>query len=464
MKKIRNFAILLLSLTCINCTGNKTITDINSEKKLIYNATILTMNGDMDVLEDAYLIIENNIISEIGEGGVPDIDGFKIDAKDQILMPGFINTHTHIPMTIFRGLSDDKPLDEWLNNYIWPAEKKFLSEETVALGTQLGLIEMIKSGTTCFNDNYFFVETIASETEKAGMRAMLSETILDFSTNSYSNVDEAFEISEEFANNWKGNNIIHPAICCHSVYACNEENLLRAKTMAEKYHIPINIHISETSFEVDDCIEAHAKSPVAYLHSLGFLDEEIIAAHCVWLDENDMNIFRDTKVSISHNPSSNLKLASGMAPIDQYLKKGIVVAIGTDGAASNNNLDMLEEARLAALLHKGLKMDPEIMDAKTVIKMLTINGAKALGLDNITGSIEPGKRADMILINKNSAENIPSYDYYSTIIYSTNSSSVNTVIIDGRIIMLDKKIKTIDESAVFNQVRKLQKRINAIHI
>ncbi len=459
MQIIKNIALILLIVLCINCTGNKSPNDIDSEKKLIFNATILTMNDNMEILEDAYLIIENNVILEIGVGEEPDIDGYKIDAKDQILMPGFVNTHTHIPMTIFRGLSDDKPLDEWLNNYIWPAEKKNLNEETVALGTKLGLIEMIKSGTVCYNDNYFFVETIARETEKAGMRAMLCETILDFPTNSYDNSEQAFNITEEFINKWQGNNIIHPAICCHSVYACNKENLVKAKEIAAKYNVPINIHVSETSSEVENCIIEHGESPVKYLDELNMFDEKIIAAHCVWLDENDINIMKDKNVGISHNPTSNLKLASGIAPVPSFMEKELIVGIGTDGAASNNNLDLLEETRLAALLYKGTSMNPEVMDAQTMINMLTINGAKALGLSDITGSIEKGKRADMILINRNSAENIPSYDYYSTIIYSTNSSTVNTVIIDGRIIMLDKELKTINESNVFKQVRELKKQI-----
>jgi len=418
------------------------------------------MNQDLDILEDAYLLIEDNIITKIGEGKVPDIDGFKIDARDQILMPGFINTHTHLPMTIFRGLSDDKALEDWLNNYIWPAEKKFLSKETVALGTQLGLIEMIKSGTVCFNDNYFFAETIARETEKAGMRGVISETLLDFPTNSYQNIEEAFKISEEFVTKWKGHKFIHPAICCHSVYTVSQENLVRAKNLAAKYKLPINIHISETSSEVENCYETNGKSPVEYLDELEFFDEKILAAHCVWLDESDMEIFVKKNISVLHNPTSNLKLASGIAPVPEYLNKGINVALGTDGAASNNNLDMLEEARLAALIHKGNSMDPEILDARTALKMLTINGAKALGIEKITGSLEAGKRADMILIDKNSAENIPAFNYFSTIIYSTNSSSINTVIVDGRILMINRELKTIDESDVMKGIKDLQKQIN----
>jgi len=459
MNKIRIIIFLLLIFFSLNCTNSNNREDINSEKKLIFNATILTMNNKMEILEDAYILIENNLIVEIGTGDIPDIDAYEIDAQDQILLPGFINTHTHIPMTIFRGLSDDKPLDEWLNNYIWPAEKKFLNERNVALGTQLGLIEMIKSGTVCFNDNYFFADIIARETEKVGLRAVISETILDFPTNSYNNIDEAFILTENFISNWHEHNYIHPAICCHSVYACDKENLLRAKEIAAKYNLPINIHISETSFEVDESMEKNGKSPVEYLYDLGFFQEKVFAAHCVWLNDKDIEILQNNNVSISHNPTSNLKLSSGIAPIPYYLKKGLLVSLGTDGAASNNNLDMLEEARLAAILHKGTSMDPETMDANTVLKMLTIDGARAIGLDEITGSIEKGKRADMILIDKNSPENIPSYDYYSTLVYSTNSSSVNTVIVDGNVIMLDKEIKTIDESIVYSQVRELKKQI-----
>ena len=459
MNILKTLIRITILLAFISCNTNKRGPDINSEKKLIFNATIITMNQNLDILENAYMLIRNNIISEIGVGEVPDVDGYKIDAKDKILIPGFINTHTHLPMTIFRGLSDDKALDDWLNNYIWPAEKKFLNEKTIALGTQLGLIEMIRSGTVCFNDNYFFAETIARETEKSGMRAVISETILDFPTNSYRNTEEAFKISKEFIAKWKTHNYIHPAICCHSIYTVSRENLVKVKNLASEYLVPINIHISETFSEVENCIKTNGKSPVEYLYDLEFFKEKILAAHCVWFDEEDMEIFLKNNVSVLHNPTSNLKLASGIAPVPDYLNKGINVALGTDGAASNNNLDMLEEARLAALLHKGNSMDPEVLDAQTALKMLTINGAKALGLENITGSLEIGKRADLILIDKNSAENVPSYDYYSTIIYSTNSSSVNTVIVEGKILMIDRELITIDERDVIIRVKELREKI-----
>ncbi|MTI32202.1 amidohydrolase [Cytophagales bacterium RKSG123] len=427
--------------------------------KLIKNATILTMNSESEIIEKGYIIIKDNKITEIGEGEPPKFSGLTIDAKGQFLMPGFVNTHSHIPMTIFRGIADDLPLEEWLNNYIWPVENKFLTEETVALGTRLGLVEMIRSGTTCFNDMYFYTESIAQEVESAGMRAVIGEGLLEFPTASYQTIEEAFAITKEFIEKWNGHEIIHPAVSPHAIYTSSPETLKKAYNIAESYDVPYHIHISESRNEVEQAKKEKGESPVQYLDRLGVLSERTIGAHCVWLDEDDMVTFQKRGVNVSHNISSNLKLASGIAPIPQYLDKNINVAIGTDGAASNNNLDMLEETHLAALVHKGNSLDPEVVDALTAMKMATINGAKALGLEKITGSLEVGKRADMILIETNHSYMVPNYNPYSTLIYSANSGAVSTVMVDGKLLMHDKKLMTLNEEAIFEEVNHLKQAI-----
>ncbi|MFC2121589.1 amidohydrolase family protein [Bacteroidota bacterium] len=455
----RRIILALFLLGFMNCSVIRKIHGTDSNKKMIFNATIITMNKESDIIENAYLIIDNNIITEIGEGPPPQFNGYTIDAKNQILLPGLINSHTHIPMTIFRGIADDLPLDIWLNKYIWPAEKMFLSEETVSIGTQLGLLEMIQSGTTTYIDNYFFSETIAKETEKSGIRGVIGETILDFPTNSYKNTDEALDIAEKLILKWRNHPHIHPAVTPHSVYVCSKETLEKSSALASKYNVAVTTHVSETSKEVDDFVKENGIRPPEYLYNLGLFNNTVKAAHCVWLNDNDIEIFRKNNISISHNPSSNLKLASGIAPVQKYIDSGINVCIGTDGAASNNNLDLLEEVRLAALLHKGVTNNPEAIDAETALRMITINGAKALGMENIIGSVEIGKRADIILINKMHASNVPIYDYYSTIIYSTNSSSVETVIVDGKILMLNKKLFTLNEEDIFEKTINLKSRI-----
>ena len=410
--------------------------------KTIYNAVIITMDANLTVIKNGYITIKNNIITEIGEGQ-PKLSHNLYDVNGMIIIPGFVNAHTHLPMTMYRGIADDLPLKEWLENHIWPAEAENTFEDNVRKAAKLGLKEMIKTGTTTFCDMYFFADAVAHETEKAGLRAVMNEAVLDFPTNSYKTVDEAFGKVIRFIEKWENNNLINPAAIFHSVYSCSEKTLARIKNTAERYNLQISTHISETQDEVKSVKDSTGVTPARHLYNSGLLTDKTLAAHCVWLTEDEQQLFVKTKANVVHCPTSNLKLGSGIAPIHKYIEQGINVALGTDGCASNNNLDMVEEMRLAALIHKGNNLNPTLINARQALQMATINGAKALGLDKITGSIEKGKRADLLLIDVKNTFMQPIYDYYSAIVYSMNSSCIDTVIVDGKVLMENRELRTL---------------------
>jgi 5-methylthioadenosine/S-adenosylhomocysteine deaminase len=407
--------------------------------KTIYNAVIITMDNNFTVIKNGYITIKDNIITDIGEGQ-PNLSNNLYDVNGMIIIPGFVNTHTHLPMTMYRGIADDLPLKEWLENHIWPAEAENTFEDNVRKATKIGLEEMIKTGTTTFCDMYFFADAVAEETEKAGLRAVMNEAALDFPTNSYKNNNELFKKIINFIEKWENNNLINPAAIFHSTYSCNKPTLTKIKNTATKYNLQISTHISETKDEVKSVTDSKGVTPAQYLYNTELLTNKTVAAHCVWLTESEQELFAKTGANIAHCPSSNLKLGSGIAPIHKYLEHGINVALGTDGCASNNNLDMVEEIRLAALIHKGNNLNPTLITARQALQMATINGAKALGLDKITGSIEKGKRADLLLISTNNTFMQPIYDYYSAIVYSMNSSCIDTVIVDGKVLMKKHKL------------------------
>lgn len=424
-------------------------------KKIIRNACILTLNNEMDIIRGGSILIENDTIRQITQGDIQDDQAVVTDAEGMIVMPGFINTHTHVPMTLLRGYADDQPLHSWLHDHIFPAEARLMTPENIAIATRLAFIEMIKSGTTCFNDMYFFEEVIASEAERAGIRAVTGESIIDFPTPSFSNTDRAFQISEELIGKWKGHATIHPSVAVHSPYTCSEETLQRAKQLADRHQTLLHIHLSETQKEVDDLLSRTGKRPAAYLQSIGLLDKNVIAAHCVHLNEEEVEILRHRETGIAHCPKSNLKLGSGIADIYGYNQAGITVGIGTDGTASNNTLDMPEEMRFAALLPKGTHLNPEALNAKEALRMATFNGAKAIGLGSITGSLEPEKRADLILIHANSSNMTPFYDEYSAIVYSMNSKNITHSMVNGEWIMKDRSVLRIDKEETLEAINRI---------
>lgn len=418
---------------------------IHDNIKTFYNAVIITMNSNLELIEDGYITIENGKIKDIGEGK-PNNQHNLINANGKIIIPGFINAHTHLPMAMYRGIADDLPLHTWLEDHIWPAEAKHTNENNVRKATRLGLAEMIKTGTTTFADMYFFVDAIADETEKAGMRAVMGEAILDFPTNSYKKTTEALSKAENLVIKLQNNELIEPAFIFHSTYTVQKDTLLKINALAKKHKVRLFTHASETQDEVKMVTKEQGKTPIEYLSDLNILETGVTAAHCVWASNSDQDILKQHNASVAHCPSSNLKLGSGIAPIPQMLKKGINVAIGTDGCASNNNLDMVEEMRLTALLHKGNNLDATVVPAQEALKMATINGAKALGLDEKIGSLEIGKQADLLIIDTKQTFMNPIYDYYSAIVYSMNSSCIESVIVNGKALMENRKLVTLDES------------------
>ncbi|NOZ82180.1 MAG: amidohydrolase, partial [Candidatus Micrarchaeota archaeon] len=383
--------------------------------------------------------LEENLDILVDEGklvlGETDKSGEVVDCSGKLVLPGLINTHTHAAMSLFRGISDDLPLEKWLKEKIWPLESK-LNEKYVYYGTLLAAIEMIRSGTVCFNDMYFFGTGVKKAVEEVGIRCVFSQAVLDFPTAEFDNQNEAFKIFK----NLDGSELFVPAIGVHSIYTCSQETLLRAKDIAEKYGSLIHIHLSETENEVKGCLERNGCRPVEYLERIGFLSSDVIAAHCVWVSEKELDILKRFDVKISHCPSSNLKLASGVSPVPEMVSRGLVVSLGTDSAVSNNSLNLFEEMKIAAILHK--RKDPTVLPAHEVFEMATLRAAESLGLGS--SLIETGRRADLVLIDLKEITMRPFHDLVSNLVYSFNGR-VSDVIINGKIIMKDCRITTVDE-------------------
>lgn len=428
-------------------------------EKWIGNARIVTMNEKMEVIDNGYIRVNQGQITEIGpmKENMPASDDSceVVDAKGMWVMPGFVNTHTHLPMTMLRGYADDLPLQEWLTQHIFPAEARFVTPANVRIATRLALVEMIKSGTTCFNDMYFFEEVIAGEARKAGMRGVMNESLIDFPTAGFKSVEEGLALSERLIRQWEGDALIHPSVTVHAPYTCSRETLQKARRLADKYGTLLQIHVAETRREVEDIRAQTGLPPVEYLASIGLLGPNVIAAHGVWLNEREVELLAQSGTSIGHCPKSNLKLASGIADTDTYMKAGITVGIGTDGTASNNVLDMVEEMRFAALLPKVVHYNPEAVNARTALRMATIQGARALGLGEMTGSLEKGKRADLILVNGGASNMIPVYDVYSAIVYAMNSKNIRCSMVNGEWIMKDRVVLHIDKDQAIAELEEV---------
>ncbi len=422
------------------------------------------MNSNDEIIENGAIIIEKGRIVDIGE-----IDSIrsKYDERtferhgdfQSVLMPGLINTHTHAAMVLFRGIADDIPLKRWLTEHIWPRESEFLSEEFVFDGTSLACLEMLKNGITTFNDMYFYAESIAQAAKKMGIRAVVGQGILDFPTSAGNGPDDYLRKAETFIEKYKEDDLICPAVAPHAIYTCSKETLLKSKKLALEKNSPIHIHLSETIDEVEECLKMHGKRPLKYLKEIGFLEGIITAAHCVWLNDEEIEIMAENRVGVSHCIESNLKLSSGIAPIAKMIKKGVKVSMGTDGAASNNNLDLLEEISIAAKVQKGITSDPTVLDVKKCMKMLTIWAAETLGLQRQIGSLEVGKKADIIRMNLNKAHLQPVYDIRSIIIYSAKSSDIEDVFVNGEPVILNGKHQLVDEQQLINKAIEWSNRI-----
>ncbi len=425
---------------------------------LITGGTLLTMSAKMEVIEDSVVGIKDGIIVTVGkkdEKIISDREAKEvIDASGCIVLPGLINTHTHLPMVCFRGMADDLPLMDWLTNHIFPAEARFVNKQMVYEGAILAMAEMILSGTTTFCDAYFFEDTVAEAALACGMRAVVSQGFADFATPDNPKYEKIMAAAESFVKRWKPQApMITPAFFCHSPYTCSTKTLVNVKRAAREEGILYLTHLLENQDEIETIKKRYGKRPVQYLYDLGVLDDHTVAVHCNWLTKEDMAIFSDLGVSVSHNPESSMKLAAGVAPVPEMLKRGITVGLGTDGCASNNDMDMFREMDTAAKVHKVTSLNPTLMNAETVLKMATSGGARLLGLDDRIGSIEPGKEADIILVDMNQPHLTPLYNCYSQLVYAARGADVKTSIINGKIVLKDRQLRTIDLGTAMQNVR-----------
>ena len=423
------------------------------------------MDPTRRVIEDGYIGVRKDEIVAIGElqSGVAGITATKeIDAKGKLIIPGLINGHTHIPMVLMRGLVDDVTLDDWLRKFIFPAEARNVTEEYVRWGSRLALAEMIRSGTTTFADMYYFEDAEAEETKATGLRGVLGETWIDFPAPDNKSVAEMATYTEKFLKKWQGDLLIHAAVAPHSIYTCSEKTLRDAATMARKYDAPILIHVAEMRKEFVDSLEKNGTTPVQYLERIEVLGPDVLAAHCIWTDNTDMKILAERQVGCVHNPSSNMMLASGVAPVVDQRAAGMRVGLGTDGpSGSNNDLNMMEEMDLAAKLQKTYRVDPRALGAKGALEMATIEGARALHMEKEIGSLETGKKADLVILNLDAPNAVPMYDVYSQIVYSLKASEVETVMVGGKILLKDGRVLTVDEAAAMAKAKEYGKKVAA---
>ncbi|CAN5397425.1 hypothetical protein BH18ACI2_BH18ACI2_20250 [soil metagenome] len=429
---------------------------------VVSGGTIVTMDKDRRVIEDGAIAVNRGRIVAVGSRGeiARQYAGRTvIDARGRVVLPGLINGHTHTPMTLFRGLGDDLDLNDWLTKYIFPAEAKNVTEDFVRAGTRLGLAEMIRGGTTTYCDMYYFEDAIADETAKAGVRGVLGETVIDFPVADNKTFADAMAYTARYVAKWKGHPLITPAIAPHAPYTVSEEHLKTVSEFSERTGAPIVIHVGETKKEVADVTRDHGVSPVEYLARIGFLNERVIAAHVVHVTAEEIALLKKFGVGVVHNPQSNMKLASGVAPVPEMLKSNLAVGLGTDGAASNNDLSMWEEMDTAAKLHKLYSNDPRVMPAREALELATIRGARALNLDREIGSLETGKRADLIVVDLDSLSQTPLYNIYSQLVYATKAGNVRTVVIEGRIVMRDRRLLTLDEEAIKREARIYRERV-----
>jgi len=432
---------------------------------IVSGGTVVTMDSSRTIFKDGSVAVRGDSIVAVGPRAEIEAryQGSRvIDGGGELVLPGFVNGHTHVPMTLFRGLHDDVTLNDWLYKYIFPAEAKNVNEEFVRWGTRLAAAEQIRSGVTTFADMYYFEDAIAEETKAAGMRGVLGETFIDFPAPDNKSEAEMLAYTEKFLKRWQGDPLIHAAPAPHSIYTCSKKTLQDSAALARKYQAPILIHVAEMKKEWDDSEKVNGMSPVAYLEKVGLLGPDVVAAHCIFVDEADRKLLAERGVGCVHNPSSNMMIASGVSPVPEMRSQGVAVGLGTDGpAGSNNDLDLMEEIDLAAKLAKISKMNPLALNAKSVVEMATIDGARALHMEREIGSLEAGKKADLVLINLNEPNGVPMYDVYAQIAYASKGSDVETVVIGGKVVMRDRKLLTIDEPKVLEKAREYGKSVKA---
>jgi 5-methylthioadenosine/S-adenosylhomocysteine deaminase len=426
---------------------------------LISGGTALTLSGRMEIIENPVIGIRGGRIALV-EGNADAAGRYgareRLDAAGCVILPGLVNTHTHLPMACFRGYADDLPLMEWLHGRIFPAEAKHVNRDMVYDASRLAIAEMILSGTTTFCDGYFYESTIARAALDMGMRGVVAQGFIDLPTPDQPDPSQNRQIAEAFIDKWKDRSpLISPALFCHTPFTCRPETLVDLKRTARDRGVLYLSHVAETREETKLIRERYGTTPVRHLRKLGVLDERTIAVHAVWLDEEELDMLRDAGVKVSHNPESNMKLAAGIAPVPAMLRRGIAVGLGTDGCASNNDLDLFREMGTAAKLHKVAAMDPTVLDARTALKMATIDGARVLGMEDRIGSIEPGKCADLICVRMDRPHLTPVYQVYSHLVYAASGADVTAGIIGGKLIMKNRKLLHADLEEIMERVRKI---------
>ena len=455
---MRRIAVILLFAFALAFSASGKEADI-----LITGGTVITMAGPD--IEHGSVVISAGKIVAVGPSSKIDA-GYHakttINARGMAVLPGFINTHTHVPMTLFRGIADDLDLMDWLTHFIFPAEAKNVTRDFVKWGTRLGAIEMIQSGTTTFADMYYFESDIARETKAAGLRGVLGETVIDFPVADNKTWNDALQYCDKYVKEWKGDRLITPAIAPHAPYTVSEDHLKQVRAFASEHQIPILIHVSETQNDLAQVKEKHGTTDGKYLDSINFLGDDVVAAHGVWLTPEEIAIFAQRKTGVAHCPESNMMLASGVAPIGDMRKAGVDVGIGTDGpAGSNNNLDMFEEMASAARLQKVMRNDPKALSARDVLEMATIGGAHVLNMADKIGSLEAGKRADVIVVDLQQAKTQPVYSVESAIVYAADGANVVDTIVDGKILMRNRKVLTVDVPATLAKAKEYRDKVVA---
>jgi 5-methylthioadenosine/S-adenosylhomocysteine deaminase len=432
---------------------------------LLTNATVLTMDQQFTIHRRGCVAILGDAILAVGTDAHAYAAAETIDCGGRVVMPGLVNAHTHVPMTLLRGLADDLRLDVWLMGYMMPVEREFVTPDFVALGTRLGCAEMIRSGITCFADMYYFEDAIARATADAGMRAVCGQTVLRFPTPDATSYEDSLALARDFIERWRGHPLIVPAPAPHAPYTCTPEILRACAELAAEFDVPLHIHLSETALEVENSRREHGMPVVPWARKQRLFDAKVLAAHCVHVDEGEIRALRNFNAGVAHNPTSNLKLGAGIAPVAKMLELGVAVGIGTDGPASNNDLDMFEEMRLAALLAKGAGGDPTALPARDALAMATCGGARAIHLDHLTGSLEAGKRADLIVVDLDRLHNVPAFDrdpngIYAQLVYASKSTDVVDVMCNGRWLMRDRALLTLDERELREAAREQAKRVD----
>lgn len=431
---------------------------------LITGGTVITMDAQRRVLDDGAVAVRADSIVAVGPRSELETKyaaAKVINAHGAIVMPGLINGHTHAAMSLFRGIAEDLSLDDWLHAYIFPAEARNVTEDFTAWGTRLAILEMLRGGTTTYADMYYFEDAVARVTKEAGMRGVLGETVIDFPAPDNKSLPEAFAYTQKFLDHWKGDPLIVAAVAPHSMYTCSEKTLQDAAALARRNSAPILIHIAEAPFELEQSRNKYGLTPVAYLSRAGVLGPDVVGAHCILVDHADITTLVHFNVGCIYNPSSNMKTAAGVMPVVEMLAAGEAIGLATDGAASNNNLDMFEEMDLAAKLQKLTRMDSRALPAEQVVALATITGARALHLDKQIGSLEPGKKADLILVDTSAPHATPMYNVYSQLVYALKASDVRTVIIGGKIVMENRQMLTLNEPEILAKAREYKKQVAA---